>query len=505
MSAALHTHAPVALVLLPMVAAMVGVLVQSRRLARALTVGVAVAMFAVALWLLWLLNVTYPGQEFRYLLGGWAAPWGIEYRIDALTAFVLTTINGVHLGAAIFCLRRTDAHLSDFGRVAFYAAWLLCMTGLNGMVITNDAFNVFVFLEISSLAAYTLISCGRDPRALVAAYRYLIAGAIGATFILLAIGLLYMHTGTLNISDLATRIAARGTNHTLLLAVAFFIIGIGIKCALFPLHNWLPNAYCFAPDSVTVLLSGTATKVALYVLLRFLYHLFGADYALTAMPLNLLLIGCAGFGMLIAPLIALRESNLKRMFAWSSVAQISYIVMGLGIGSTAGVTAALLHIFNHSLIKAAVFMAVAILISRTGTAQITELGGAARHHRFACYTLLIGGLGLIGIPGTVGFVSKWVLVSAVVAHGWWWLVLPVLVGSLASAAYVWRIVETLWLSPGTSPATQAPPRSRAASPYWVEWLPLSFLTTLAVLFGLYATPIIVLAERAAHALTGSGS
>ena len=541
----LSRHLPILQVVVPLLISPFCVILGSRNLARILMVSTAVVMFAISAMLL---GGVFNGEVYIYHLGGWAAPWGIEYRVDHLTAFVLFTINLIHLLASIFCLGRTDDNIGHAARPVFYTAWLLCIAGLNGMVVTNDAFNVFVFLEISSLSAYMLISCGRDPKAILAAYRYLIVGAVGATFVLLSIGLLYMQTGTLNISDLSRIIAERGADRTIIMALSFFIIGIGIKCAIFPLHDWLPNAYSFAPNSVTVLLSGTATKVALYVMLRFLHDLFGANFSFTEMPLDIVLILCAILGMLLAPIAALRESNLKRMFAWSSVAQISYIVMGIGIGTTAGTAAALLHLFNHSIIKAAIFMAVGIVIARTGTARIKLLGGVAHGHRFACYAMLFGGLGLIGIPGTVGFVSKWVLVTAAVEKGWWWLAIPVLVGSLASAAYVWRMVETLWTKPTAMEGGSAAiarskyptvmeggsadiagskylpvmeggsadiagskyppaaidlghmPNTGSAPLHIVEWLPLIVLTGLALWFGLNASFTSDLAAMAAASL-----
>ena len=491
----LSQHLPILQVVVALLVAPFCVIFGNRNLARTLMVLTAIIMFAISVMLL--IGVSN-GALYVYSLGGWAAPWGIEYRVDALTAFVLATINLVHLLAAIFCLGSTDDNIERVARPAFYTAWLLCIAGLNGMVVTNDAFNVFVFLEISSLSTYMLISCGRDAKALLAAYRYLIAGAVGATFVLLSIGLLYMQTGTLNISDLSRIIAERGSDYTIIIALSFFIIGIGIKCAIFPLHDWLPNAYSFAPNSVTVLLSGTATKVALYIMLRFVHDLFGANFSFTEMPLDVVLIVCAILGMLLAPIIALRESNLKRMFAWSSVAQISYIVMGIGIGTVAGTAAALLHLFNHSIIKAAIFMAVGIIIARTGTARISLLGSIAHHHRFACYAMLFGGLVLIGVPGTVGFVGKWVLVNAAVEKGWWWLAIPVLAGSLASAAYVWRIVETLWTKPAT--VSDNLPNMEHAPLHVVEWLPLIVLLGLSLWFGLNASLTSELAHRAVASL-----
>ena len=496
MSVIADSHLPVLQVIVPMLLAPLCILIGNKAVARGFMLTAAIVMFGISVMLL---SGVLDGREYIYELGGWAAPWGIEYRVDHVTAFVLLTINLVNLWASVFCLAGNHDNPDETGRPAFYAAWLLCIAGLNGMVVTNDAFNMFVFLEISSLATYVLISCGRDPRALLAAYRYLIIGAVGATFVLLSIGLLYMQTGTLNISDLAVRIAEKGADRTIIMAMSFFVIGIGIKCAIFPLHDWLPNAYTYAPDSVTVLLSGTATKVALYVLLRFLHDLFSADFSILVMPLDWVLIVSGILGMLLAPLIALRESSLKRMFAWSSVAQVSYIVVGVGLGTTAGVAAALLHLFNHSIIKAVIFMAVGILIARTGTARIKHLGSVAHHHRFVCYILLFGGLSLIGLPGTTGFVSKWVLVTAVIDKGSWWLAIPVLAGSLASASYIWRIVETLWAKPAHLEFG-----TQSVKIHFVEWFPLVIMTALALWFGLNASWITEIATLAAHSLVDTG-
>ena len=493
----MSTHLPILQVIIPLLLAPLCLVMNSRRFARALMLISAVIMLLVTLLLI---QGVIEAGVLRYALGGWAAPWGIEYRVDKLTVFVLFTINLVNLFASIFCLGRRDDNLGHAGQPGFYAAWLLCMAGLNGMVVTNDAFNVFVFLEISSLAIYVLISCGRDPKALLASFRYLIMGAIGATFILLSIGLLYMQTGTLNITDLSQRIAEQGSSRTVIMALAFFVIGVGIKCAIFPLHDWLPNAYSFAPNSVTVLLSGTATKVSLYILIRFVHDLFSVEYSVLHMPLDFGLIACGVLGMLLAPIIALRESNLKRMFAWSSVAQISYISVAIGLGSTAGVAAALVHLFNHSIIKAAIFMAVGMIIARTGTARIKHLGGVAHKHKLASYTMLFGGLGLIGLPGTVGFISKWVLVSAAIERGWWWLAFPILAGSLTSAAYIWRIVETLWAKPPTLDL-EAPTPQLA----FVEWFPLLALTAIALWFGLNAGFVVDLATVAAEGLADAGA
>ena len=186
----------------------------------------------------------------------------------------------------------------------FYTAWMLCLTGLLGITITGDAFNVFVFLEISSLSSYVLISLGSERRALIASLRYLVMGTIGATFIVLGVGLLYVMTGTLNMVDLAERLAAVEDTRTVKVAFVFLTVGIGIKMALFPLHAWLPNAYAYAPSAVSAFLAGSATKVAVYVWLRFFFTIFGADFALDSMSMDLVLLPLALMAIVVASTIA---------------------------------------------------------------------------------------------------------------------------------------------------------------------------------------------------------
>ena len=220
-----------------------------------------------------LFSATYAGQPISYEMGGWAPPIGIEYRIDGLNAFVLMIVSGVAALVMPYARRSVAVEIPAERQAFFYTAFLLCLTGLLGVTITGDAFNVFVFLEISSLSTYALVASGawRNKRALTAAYNYLIMGTVGATFFVIGIGMLYMITGTLNMADLAMRIAEHGDSRTLRMGFVFIFVGIGLKLAMFPLHLWLPNAYSFAPSAVTSFIAATATKVAVYVLLRFMF------------------------------------------------------------------------------------------------------------------------------------------------------------------------------------------------------------------------------------------
>ncbi|HEY5720429.1 MAG TPA: monovalent cation/H+ antiporter subunit D family protein, partial [Gammaproteobacteria bacterium] len=319
------------------------------------------------------------------------------------------------------------------------------------IVITGDAFNLFVFLEISSLSSYALISLGRDRRALTASYQYLIMGTLGATFILIGVGLLYMVTGTLNMLDLAALIPAVADNRTVTAAVAFLLVGICLKIALFPLHLWLPNAYAYAPSVVTAFLAGTATKVAVYVLLRFIFTVFGFGVGLSfsATLLSVALLTLALAGLLTASTVAIFQDDVKRMLAYSSVAQIGYIMLGIGLLSATGLTAALVHLFNHAVIKSALFLALGCVVYRVGAARLSDLRGLGRRMPLTLAAFVAGGLSLIGVPLTAGFISKWYLVLAALEAGLWPVALLVLVGSLLAVIYIWRVVEVAYLEPAS--------------------------------------------------------
>ncbi len=346
-----------------------------------------------------------------YAEGGWRAPWGIELRIDLLNALVLLIVTGICAIVLTASPRSLDQEVWREHHSKFYALYLLCMTGLAGMTVTGDAFNIFVFLEISSLSSYALIAQGTTRRALTSSIQYLVMGTLGGTFILLGIGMIYMVTGTLNIADMAVQLAAVGPNRTVLVALACIGIGTGIKLAVFPLHIWLPNAYTYAPAIVTAFLAATATKVAYYVLVRFVFSVFGADLAFGSMRLDAVLMPLAIAAMFAGSFVAIFQNNIKRMLAYSSVAQIGYMVLGLSLASVSGLTGGLVHLFNHALMKSGLFLVMAAVLLRTGSIRIEAMPGLGRRMPWTMAAFVVGGLSLIGVPMTVGFVSKWYLVT----------------------------------------------------------------------------------------------
>ena len=439
----LQDHLPVLQVLIPFLAGPLIVLLGSRNLAWPVAF---IASFAALICSGLLLSQVMDGGFISYHIGGWAPPLGIEYRVDAANALVLLLISGISTVVLPFAKVSVADEISQRHHTLFYATYMLCLTGLLGVVITGDAFNVFVFLEISSLSTYVLVAKGasKDRRALSAAYDYLIMGTIGATFFVIGLGLLYMATGTLNMADMADRIAALGTNRTVQAGFAFIIIGMGLKAAMFPLHHWLPNAYNYAPSAVTAFLAATATKAAIYVMLRFMFSVFQPDFVLD-MGATWIIGLLAVIAMFTASFIAVFQNNFKRMLAYSSIAQIGYMLLGISLFNLNGLTATMVHLFNHGITKAALFMAVGALVLRTGTTFYDRIAGMGRVMPFTGAAVVVGGLSLIGVPGTAGFISKWVLVQAAFDNGWWWMALAIMASSLLAVIYVWRIVETLYL------------------------------------------------------------
>ena len=489
-------HLPILQVIVPLMAAPACLVLDKPRLVWGFTLAVGVATFAISVTLLQMVTTSGP---ISYELGGWDAPWGIEYRIDLLSAYVLLIVSALNLVALLPAFRSVAQEVGEPRQVYFYALHLLCFAGLLGIVATGDAFNVFVFLEISSLSTYALVALGQSRRSVWAAYQYLIIGTIGASFFLIGIGLLYAVTGTLNMLDLATRIAELGDSRVVLAALVFIVVGICIKLALFPLHVWLPNAYAYAPSIVTVFVAATATKVAIYLLIRFIYTVFIGGYPESALPLQIAFIVLGVAGIFIASLVAIYQTNVKRLFAYSSVAQIGYIVVGLGLGTAIGLQASLLHVFNHALMKGALFMALAAVVFRIGGVELRDLAGLGKRMPWTMAAIVGGGLSLIGVPLTVGFISKWYLVLGAIEAGMWPLAVLLVVGSLLAVVYVWRIVETAYFRPA---AEGGPARTEAPL---IFLLPLWLLLLANVYFGIDTSLTVTLSEYTSGYLFGTGA
>jgi len=488
-------HLPALQIVLPLLSAPLCVLLVRARLAYALSLIVCWLAFAISIMLL---GQVLDGGVISYRLGGWAPPWGIEYRVDLVNAYVLLIVAAIGALVITYAGPSVAREIGGGRETLFYTSYMLCLTGLLGVTITGDAFNIFVFLEISSLSSYILISLGTDRRALTASFRYLIFGTIGATFFLIGVGLIYQATGTLNLADMANRVEPLGASRTVQAAFAFMAVGLAVKAALFPLHSWLPNAYAYAPSVVSAFLAATATKVSIYVLIRTYFSVFGPEFSFEVMTLGPVLMVLSIAAMLIGSMIAIFQDDIKRSFAYSSVAQIGYMVLGIGFATVLGVTGGMLHLFNHALMKGALFLALGCLIWRTGSVSISAMQGLGKRMPWTMAAIVGGGLSLIGVPLTVGFISKWYLLLAAIDSGLWWVAVFILISSLMAIIYVWRLVEVAYLSPSPdgAPSGEAP---------LVMLIPTWVLVLANFYFGVDTRVSVGIATEAAKYLLGAGS
>jgi multicomponent Na+:H+ antiporter subunit D len=323
----------------------------------------------------------------------------------------------------------------------------------------------------------------------------MLLGTVGATFYVIGVGLLYLMTGTLNLADMAARLGGVQELRPVLAALAFITVGIGLKLALFPLHQWLPDAYAYAPSMAAAFLAATATKVSVYVLLRFYFAVFDPAALFERLPTREVFVGLSVAAMISASLVAYFEQDVKRLFAWSSVAQIGYITLGIGIENLDSLTGSIAHLLNHGVTKGAIFLLLGGVALRAGTRRLTVAGlaGLGRRMPLTALGLVIAGLSLVGIPGTAGFVTKWYLLLGALHQGQWWLVGVIVVSSLISAAYVWRVVEAAYLR------AAAEPQSRAEAPPAMLAAALA-MVSLCVYFGLETSFSVGGAREAAELL-----
>jgi len=381
-----------------------------------------------------------------YHFGGWLPPIGIEYVLDPLSSFVALAVNVI----AFFVLWHSGGvqEREIPGKsVPYYALTLLFLCGANGIIATGDLFNLYVFLEIFSLAAYGLIGIG-EKKAAVASFRYLIMGVVGGSFYLLGIGFLYIVTGSLNMADIRIILPHVQGNPAVVAGLSLIVIGMGIKMAVFPLHGWLPDAYTHAPSTSSALVAPIGTKIAAYALIRILFFVFGVEFVSRSLPVTDVIAWLSAIGILYGSVMALAQNEMKRMLAYSSIAQIGYIGLGIGLANPLGYIGAVLHILNHAFMKGALFLVAANLRKKTGHSDISRLDVSVRKElpwSMAAFT--VAALSMVGLPPTAGFFSKWYLALGAIDRGNWVFLAVILVSSLLNAAYFFRILEKVYLAP----------------------------------------------------------
>ena len=401
----------------------------------------AVLQVAIAGTLAW--RVVTAGRVI-HVLGGFVPPFGIVLVVDGLSALVALLIAVVTVGVLVY-LRQAGPRGS-----AFYAEFMLLVAGLSGLGTTGDVFNMYVFLEITGLAAYALVASGDSGLAAVAALKYLMLGTVGASLFLLGVGYALIATGTLTMADLAVRLAEVGYQSTpVRAAFAFMTVGLGVKIALFPLHTWQPDAYSASPDGVSAFISALVSTVSAYALVRVVYSVFTVEFfAANPLARDLLLYGAA-LSVIAGSTLAVTQREVKRTLAYSSVSQFGLVAVGFALANRAGLVGGIIHLLGHAVMKGSLFLAVGIIAIRTDARTIEEYAGLARRVPVASAAFAVLAFAMIGVPPAVGFVGKWYILLGAVEAGEPVVALVVVASTLLTLAYFARLIERMYFSPVT--------------------------------------------------------
>ena len=406
----------------------------------------------------------FTAGTISYVVGGFGTTGagsevGIELVVDGLSASMLVLVAAVALGVLAYA-RQAGPRSNPF-----YATYLLLVGGLSGLSATGDVFNMYVFLEIVGLTAYALVASGESGRSAVAALRYLIVGTVGASLFLLGVGYAYVVTGTLNMADLAAELAAVGyTSTAVQTAFAFVVIGLFIKVAVFPLHTWQPEAYAGAPDSVSAFISALVSTVSAYALVRVVLDVFTVGF-LEANPLARdLLVAGAVFSIIAGSVLAVAQTEIKRMLAYSSVSQFGLILGALAVTNGTALVGAAIHLVGHAVMKSGLFLAAGLISAETGARSLSGYDGLGERMPVAAFAFAVLALAMVGVPPAVGFAGKWYIALGAVEAELWPLAAVILGSTVLTLAYFARMVERMYFREPTPAGAEDAEATAAAEP-----------------------------------------
>jgi multicomponent Na+:H+ antiporter subunit D len=394
---------------------------------------------------LFILNHVLNVGPIRYWQGGWRPPWGIEYVVDAMNAYLLIIVISIVILGLIYSRENVKYEIEDRKHTTFYTLVQLMAAGLYGITVTGDLFNMFIWLEIASLTAYALIAVA-GGRALRPAYNYVIMGSIGAVLYIFGVGWAYAVTGTLNMGDMRLLLPLVYDNRAVQMAFAMIVVGVMIKAYIFPLHLWQPDVYTYAPSTISSMMASVHVKVMFYMLIRIFYSVFTLDFIRHYIGLDLLICWVAAIAIIAGSLWAIKQRNLKRMLAYSSISQMGYILLGVGLSplSPWGLVGAVAHILNHAMGKGCLFMSAGAFAQQEGLRDIRNFEGLGKKMPYASAAFTIAAMSMIGIPPTAGFASKVFLIMASLDAGQYPFVAVLLLSGLLSLVYFWRVIDQIY-------------------------------------------------------------
>jgi len=433
--------------------------------------------------LLLVLAISCIGESGVYEIGKWPIPLGINLVLDGLSCLLLLAIGVVTAAVMLFSAGYMEQYTA---KPKFLSLFLLMVAGMNGVVLSGDIFNLFVFLEIASIASYALVGFGCGHEEFEAAFKYMVLGSIASIFVLFGIGLVYGNTGTLNMAYISKAIQSSGLNAGLGFALALFIVGFSLKAALVPFHAWLPDAHPSAPAPISAMLSGVLIKtLGVYALARVVFNIFGVSVSV-----GWLLIVLGILSMVIGVFLAVGQWDLKRLLAYHSISQMGYVVLGLGIGAlimarggelkwaALAILGGLFHMVNHAVFKSLLFLTSGSIEMATGTRQLKQLGGLAERMPVTRATCTLASAAISGIPPFNGFWSKLILVMATVQAGFYGLGAVTVIVSLITLISFLKVQRYVFL--GELPENLREVEENGGS----MLIAMVFLACLCVLMGL---------------------
>jgi len=426
----------------------------------------------------------------RYTFSGWAAPLGIEWVDDGLASLLMIMVSVLSFLAMIHAGFAEPSSLG--GRVVpYYALILLLIAALTGIVFSGDLFNVFVFLEVGALSAYALVGI-EGGKALVSAFRYLILGTLGSSLYLLGVAYCYAVTGTLNMMDLAERVPELLLSKAIVGGLIFLFLGLGIKMAIVPLHGWLPDAYTHAPDAVSPFLASLSTKVALIAWVRIMFWVVGANAEIDHVPVLFLLEEVGSVAAVVGAVLALTQSELKRIFAYGGISHIGLILIGVSLGNRTAFAGGVFYLINAAVLQAALFFLARAARVRYGVRTLDDVRRVRGYTPWMTGALVVMAMAMVGFPPTGGFFGKWYIILGALEARNYLSVGAVVVATLLTLAYWVRILERVFHSGRPSPG-QTQGQASAAPPLDLPVaLKVSVGTVSAaiILLGLSSDPII---------------
>ena len=482
-------HFPVLLFLLPLFAAISMPVVCLKHRGWSRPIALVVLSLMVVLSSMNLLNIMQNG-EVRYAFSGWPPPLGIEWVADGLASFMMMPLSMLGLLALVFAGPTAPGDLG--GRVVhFYILILLLISALTGIVFAGDLFNLFVFLEVAALSSYALVGVA-GGRALMASFRYLILGTLGASFYLLGVSYFYAATGTLNMADMADKLPHLLTSKAVVGGLLFMFIGLGIKMALVPFHAWLPDAYAHASDSISPILASLVTKVALLGWIRIIFWVLGAKTVVNDTPI-LLLVGVLGaLAAVIGAVLALTQQEIKRIFAYGGISHIGVILIGVSQGNQTGFVGGVLYLLNDAIMQAALFFWAGVAMWQYGVRTLEDVGRIGSHAPWLTVALVIIAMGMIGLPPTGGFFGKWQIILGALEAKNYVAVGAVLLSTMLTLAYFAKLFERVFRQ-NPEPSDVSP----VGTPIQFK-LSLGITSAAIVILGLWSDSIVELLRH--HAL-----